>query len=334
MIRFAKTIVAGVMLMGTALAAQAQETFELTFSTYLPPTYEYVWKPVEAFVKTVEDKSDGRVKIKVFHSAQLFDGYDELQALSRGDIDITNMTGTYPSGTIPALTLFTLPFVFDDVAHMERALAAGLADQGMKQELNDKHDVVILGLAPWDPYEFYSRSTPILSESDFVGKVWATSGSSDAKAIQLLGGSPTGMPSSELYLSFDRGVIDGTPRPLLTGIGRSLYEVAKHLTISNFAIDTSILAINRQRWESLPADVQQIMLDAASERDRDQIARVRSFVEEAIAKYEEAGVAVHRMDAEAVSKLRQATKAAVDEFASTVENGEKYLEIIESTRNP
>jgi len=328
------TVIACALLLGTTFAAQAQDRIELTFSTYLPPAYEYVWKPVETFVKTVEEMSNGRVKINVFHSAQLFDGYDELQALSRGDIDITNMTGTYPSGTVPALTLFTLPFVFDDVAHMERALAAGLADLGMKQELNDRHDVVVLGLAPWDPYEFYSRSAPIRSLADFAGKVWATSGSSDAKAIQLLGGSPTGMPSSELYLSFDRGVIDGTPRPLLTGIGRSLYEVVEHITISNFAIDTSILAINRQRWEALPADVQEIIREAAAERDRDQIERVRDFVESAITRYEEAGVEVHRMDEAAIAELRNATRAAVDEFVSTVENGEKYLEIIESTRNP
>ena len=40
-------------------------------------------------------------------------------------------------------------------------------------------------------------------------------------AIQL-GSSPTTMSSADLYLSFDRGVIDATPRSLLTGIGRSL----------------------------------------------------------------------------------------------------------------
>src|SRR5690625_7396471 len=66
----------------------AQDTYELTFSTYLPPSYEYVWKPIEDFVAQIEEESDGRVKINVFHSAQLFDGYDELPALSRGDVDL------------------------------------------------------------------------------------------------------------------------------------------------------------------------------------------------------------------------------------------------------
>jgi TRAP-type C4-dicarboxylate transport system substrate-binding protein len=77
--------------------AHAQEV-ELTFSTYLPPAYEYAWKPIENFVQNVEKESQGRIKINVFHSGQLFDGYEELPALSRGDVDIINMTSTYPSG--------------------------------------------------------------------------------------------------------------------------------------------------------------------------------------------------------------------------------------------
>lgn len=313
--------------------AAAEEKFELTFSTYLPPAYEYVWKPIENFVKTVEEKSEGRVKINVFHSGQLFGGYDELQAVSRGNIDITNMTGTYPSGTIPALGIFTLPFLFEDTAHMERALKAGLMDLGVAEELREKHNVVVLGLAPWDPYEFYSRRQPMVKLDDFKGKIWATTGAADARAIQLLGGSPTTMSSADLYLSFDRGVIDATPRPLLTGIGRSLYEVTKHITLATFAIDTSSLAINRKKWESLPEDLQTIIKEAAAQRDQEQFERVGAFITEAISQYEGKGVTVHRLAPEAIGELRSATQAAVDEWIQSVPNGQKYLDVVNQTKS-
>src|SRR5690625_3272538 len=125
--------------------AQAQDTIELTFSTYLPPAYEYISLPIDNFVKTVEEESQGRVKINVFHSGQLFDGYEELAALSRGDIDMTNMTGTYPGGTVPALNIFTMPFIFEDLGHFQRALDEGLLDQGLSQELHDDHNTLFLG---------------------------------------------------------------------------------------------------------------------------------------------------------------------------------------------
>lgn len=320
--------------LGLSNFAAAQSPIQLTFSTYMPPSYEYVSKPMESFVKQVEAESKGRIKIKVFHSAQLYDGYGELAAISRGDVDIVNMTGTYPSGSIPALNIFTLPFMFKDTQHLRRALDGGLLDLGIRQELSTKHNAVILGVGPFDPYEFYTKRGPIVSAADIKGKVWATTGTSDARAIQLLGGSPTGMPSSELYLAFDRGVIDGTPRPLLTGMGRSLYEVSKHVSLATFGVDTSILAFNKKKWDSLPVDLQEIIKSAAKKRDQEQFELVDAFIKSALAKYESHGVKIHKIDPVQIENMKKLTAPAVTEWSGKVANGSRYLELIEKTRNP
>lgn len=330
---FSAALLSAVTL-GFSAQTMAQKPIELTFSTYLPPAYEYAWKPIENFVKKVQERSEGRIKINVFHSAQLFDGYEELPALSRGDVDIVNMTSTYPSGTVPALSVFTLPFLFDSTDHLKRALDAGLFDLGVAAELRDQHDAVVLGYAPWDPYEFYSRRTPLKTSDDIKGKVWASTGSIDAQAIQALGGSPTSMPSSELYLSFDRGVIDATPRPLLTGMGRNLYEVAKHISLVNFGLDISLLAINRAKWESLPADLQEIIQQAAKERDAEQLAMVQDFIKESLAKYEGFGVTIERVAPEQIEKMRGLTRPVIDGWLKSVNNGDAYLKLINDTRNP
>ncbi|MGL6215699.1 TRAP transporter substrate-binding protein [Billgrantia desiderata] len=310
----------------------SDDVYNLVFSTYLPPSYEYIYVPAENFVNKIQERSEGRLKVDLFHSAQLFEGHDELSALSRGDIDITNMTGTYPSASVPSIGVFALPFMFDDIDHLSRALEAGLLESGLNEEMKENHDTIILGVAPLDPYEFYSRQHPILEKEDFGGKVWATTGSTDAQAIQLLGGSPTGMASSELYLAFDRGVVDATPRPLITGLGRSLDEVIEYISLATFLVDTSILAMNRDAWERLPEDLQEIILEAAKERDAEQFAMVEDFITEALAYYEENGVTIHEMSADAVADLRNLTAPVIEEWANNVANGERYLEIIEATR--
>ncbi|MFA7532614.1 MAG: TRAP transporter substrate-binding protein DctP [Castellaniella sp.] len=327
------SLLAGILGMGTA-HAQATKPVELTFSTYLPPAYEYIYKPAENFLKAVEAESNGRIKVNIFHSGQLFGGYDELAALSRGDIDITNMTGTYPGGTVPALNIFTMPFMFDDVPHLQRALDEGLMDLGINKELFEDHNTVVLGVAPLDPYEFYSRNTPILTADDFKGKVWASTGASDARALQLLGGSPTMMASGDLYLSFDRGVIDGTPRPLITGIGRSLYEVSKYLSLATFAFDTSILSMNRDKWEALPEDIQAIFREQAKKRDAEQFERVSRYVEEALAKFEAEGMQIDRITPENLQAMRDITAPAVEEWSKEVPNAQAYLDLIARTKAP
>jgi TRAP-type transport system periplasmic protein len=322
----------GVMALVAPIQLHAEERYELTFSTYLPPAYEYVWEPIQAFIHHVETASEGSVKINVFHSGQLFDAYEELAALSRGDIDITNMTGTYPSGTVQALTLFTMPFIFDDVDHMQRALEHGMLDLGMRQELEEGHGTYVLGVAPWDPYEFYTKGFTIDSVDDFSGKTWATTGATDARALQLLGGAPTSMASSDLYLSFERGVIDGTPRPLLTGMGRSLYEVTDHITLTNFAIDTSILAMNAQTWANLPPNIQSILQEAAAIRDERQFEMVNAFIDSAVEEYESLGMTVKALDSDMIAQLAERTQTAIDEWVESVPDGERYIELIEATR--
>jgi len=142
------------------------------------------------------------------------------------------------------------------------------------------------------------------------------------------------MPSSELYLAFDRGVIDGTPRPLLTGIGRSLYEVTKHLSLANFGVDTSILAINRKKWEALPEDVQNLLREAAKQRDNEQFDRVAEFVKDAVKKFESKGVTVHTIKGEQLQAMRDKTAPAVKEWADQVPKGQQYLDLVNKTKAP
>ncbi|WP_245150617.1 TRAP transporter substrate-binding protein DctP [Pollutimonas harenae] len=317
-----------------ACGATAAEKYELTLSTYLPPSYEYIYKPLESFAQRAEEKSQGRLKINIFHSGQLFDGYEELAALSRGDIDITNFSGSYAGGSIPALNIFTLPFLLNDMAHLRRAVDNGLLDLGIKEELASQHNAIILGVAPFDPYELYTRDSPVLKADDFKGKVWATTSATDARAVQLLGGSPTGMSSSELYLSFDRGVINATPRPLITGMGRSLYEVVKHLSLVNLAVDTSILTINKSKFDALPKDLQDILVESARERDADQFRRVGEYVKVALKTFEDKGMTIHRISPEAREDMKVKTSQAIKEWTEQVPNGEAYLKLIAETARP
>ena len=124
-----------------------------------------------------------------------------------------------------------------------------------------------------------------------------------------------------------------TVSTLLTGIGRSLYEVTKHLSLANFGVDTSILSINKKKWDSLPPDIQEILRKAAKERDNDQFDRVAAFVKDAVATYEAKGVKVHRVEGEALEAMRKTTAPAIDEWVKLVPNGPQYLEIVEKTKN-
>lgn len=325
---FAAALALGAVVVGTALlhapAAQAEETYKLTFSTYWPTSYEYLYKPVEAFAKRVEENSEGRIEIEMFHSGQLFGGKEEFGAVERGDIDMSAPLDIYHTGKVPALGVSSLPFMWPSPASLQKTLDAGLWDQGINQALED-HNMVVLNVAVGGPYQIYAKDFEVRGPDDLKGKKIAVSGTTASKALELMGGSPTTMSSGELYLALQRGLIDGTTRPLLTGIGRKLYEVLDHLTITNMAYFTSFLVINKDTWDELPPDLQQVVQEAADQRSADQLARLQDFLDEAVGLFEEKGVQVHHASESELQAFKEEMAPVYDWWKGEVEGADKLI---------
>ncbi len=138
------------------------------------------------------------------------------------------------------------------------------------------------------------------------------------------------MSSGELYLALQRGTIDGCTRPLITGLGRKLYEVVEHLSVTNMAYFCSFLAINKKKWDSLPKDVQEIMKKAAKERDQEQLQRLKTFMKKAIELYKEKGVKVHVATQEELAKFKDKMSPVYDWWLTKVPGGKKYIEFAET----
>lgn len=111
-----------------------------------------------------------------------------------------------------------------------------------------------------------------------------------------------------------------------------MHEVTDHITLTNFAIDTSILAINADTWNTLPDNIQMIFVEAAAIRDQRQFDMVNEFISSAVDEYESLGMTVRTLDPETISQLAERTQTAIDEWVEAVPNGEKYIELIEATR--
>ena len=265
------------------------------------------------------------LKIKFYHSGQLYKGKEEFAAVERGDIDMSAPLDIYQTGIIPELGISSLPFMWNSPVSLQKTLDAGLWDLGVKQKVL-KHNMVVLGVAAGGPYQIFAKDFPVRSPDDLKGKKWGVSGSTASKAMELMGGAPTTMSSGELYMALQRGTIDGCTRPLLTGLGRKLYEVVEQRTVPNMAYFCSFLVINKDKWDSLPQDIQEIMVKAGKKRDQEQLEILLKFLDDAIAQYKEKGVKVHISTDEELAKFKKAMGPVYDWWISQVPEGEKYID--------
>jgi len=304
---------------------------EIVFSTYMPTSYPYLVKPLEDFIATVEKETGGKVKFKFFHSGQLYKGKEEFAALERGDIDMAAPNDLYLTGIIPYTGISNLPFLWETPASMQKSLDAGLWDLGINQEF-EKHNVKVLGTAAGGPYQIYSKGFKVTLPEDIKGQKWAVSGSTASKAIELMEGSPTTMSSGELYMALQRGTINGTTRPLITGLGRKLYEVVDNLAVTNMAYFTCVLAINKSKWDSLPEDVQEVMIAAGKKRDQQQLNMLIAFMEEAVKQYRDKGVNVHVSTPEELAKFKEQMVPVHEWWLTKVPDGKKYIDFVSENK--
>jgi TRAP-type C4-dicarboxylate transport system substrate-binding protein len=310
-------------------AIAGDKPIEIVFSTYMPTSYGYLVQPLIDFMAEVEKESAGKVKFKFFHSGQLYKGKEEFAALERGEIDMAAPNDLYLTGIVPETGISNLPFLWKTPASMQKSLDAGLWKLG----INDKflaHNVVVLGTAAGGPYQIYAKGFAVHAPKDIAGKKWGVSGSTASKAIELMGGSPTTMSSGELYLALQRKTIDGCTRPLITGLGRKLYEVVDNISVTNMAYFTCMLAINKEKWDSLPKDIQAIMVKAAKNRDKRQLEMLEAFMSDAIKKYQEKGVNVHMATPDELAQFQAKMVPVQEWWLKKVKDGKKYIDFVQA----
>ncbi len=330
-----KFIKTSVLTGGAILSSQlgfnilsAKSKITLTFSTMFPMTY--FWATVaQKWCKYIEQQSNNEIKIKFFHSGQLFKAKAELPALQRGEIDICIPNANYQSGTIPGSDVGALPFLLRDEDSAWKVIKAGLWDQGLKQKWLKK-GIKILAETPGGMYQFGNIRHPVKEPKDVKGLIWAVSSKAHAKAIQVLGGSPTFMSSGRLYTAFQRKTIDGCLRPYLTYSGRKLYEVVKYLTVANVGNYTILLCFNNKRFESLPSDAKKLFISGANKWAEWSFDAVKKTASESLKLFEEKGMKIYKLTDAEFNEFKKKLASVYQWWIEQVPDGKKYIDFIES----
>jgi TRAP-type C4-dicarboxylate transport system substrate-binding protein len=257
-------------LKGTAAAAVgsvampwvAREAFgqeELKLASFVPPTHS-IWAGVlMPWAKEIEQKSGGKLKVAGYPSMQLGGKPPELyrQAV-QGIADIVFTLPGYTSSDFPMMSLTELPGT---------AVSAHDGTTKLWQRFNEffaeeYKETKVLMLWNSDNAGFMTRDKPIRKIEDVKGLRLRAPSAAQAAQIEHLGGIGVSMPVTQIYNGIERGTIDGTQIPLSAMLDFKLIEVVKYLTVNTpLGRSPFLVAMNRKRYEGLPADLRKIIDD-------------------------------------------------------------------------
>lgn len=272
---------------------------------------------VEVFKKIVEEKTNGRYKIEVYHSNQLGDDTKATEALRAGTLEMC-VTSTAPLvGLVPDLTIFDLPFLFPD----EKA-ADTILDGPVGQMLSDEMPKVgVYNLAWWENgFRHLTNSVrDVKSIEDLKGlKIRTMENKVHLAAWRALGANPTPMSWSEVFTALKQGAIDGQENPIPNIYSSKIQEVNKHITLTGHVYSPFMFLFSKKIFDTLPAEDQKIIREAAIAAGKEDRRLNREATIKNMEDLKKEGVTIIELSPEQKKAFKDATAKVWDEFGSKI----------------
>lgn len=218
----------------------------------------------ETFASEIEEKTEGRYKIKIYTNSELAGGSQakDLEMLQSGDIDIGIFgTLTMSSGDI-RIAMPAMPWLFTDFDDAYQSM------QGEGGELVKK---VVSGIGV-HPLAFgisgfrqlFNNVHEVKTPADLAGlKIRVPGNSMYVDLFKTLGADPVTMNSSELYTALSQGAVDGQENPADMTVTQKFCEVLTYMTPWNYSCEHIILSTSENVWDSLSDEDKEIFQAAA-----------------------------------------------------------------------
>ena len=222
------------------------------------------FQSLQYFKEVVEKNSDGKIEVVLFHSSQLGDDRNMMEALKMGTQEMTCPSTAPMTAFINAFKIYDLPFIFAN-----EEVADYILDGPVGKKLLDMlPDQGLVGLAYWENgFRMLTNSSrPVQSPEDLKGmKIRTMENPIHLAAFRTMGSNPTPMAFGELFSAMQQKVVDGQENPWGTIFLQNFFEVQKYATDTGHVYSPFVLLISKKFWDKLPDDLKAVVQDAADQ---------------------------------------------------------------------
>lgn len=221
-------------------------------------------KAAQKFADLVNERSKGRLEIKVYPSGQLFGDKDEMEALQANNVQFIAPSAGKLVSFDKRFQIGDVPFLFKDNA-AESKFWDGEKGQELMKGLESKG---IIGFTTWPNgmRQIMNSKKELKVPDDYKGlKFRIPSGGVLVDTFQALGAGATVIPFSETYTALQQKVVDGTIATFDNIQEEKYAEVLKYLTVANVNSLSYVVLMNKSFFDGLPKDLQDIVKTAMKE---------------------------------------------------------------------
>lgn len=281
---------------------------------------------VAKFGEILSEKTDGRMTLELYYSAALGDKATTVQGMQTGTIDgAMLMSGVIADYGCDDLRMFTLPYLFDSVAHA-RAFEKSETGKALLDTVQSSGSkMVCIGTYQESARNYFFKEKEVRTPADMKNlQIRCQEGSVYYDSVEALGAYAESVAFSELYSALQSGVVDGAEQPLSGFVNNSFQEISKYYVMDQHEISPNLILFSEITWNKLSEEDKAIVTEAFDES-------VSFFEELSDAKDKEylqtikdSGVEVIEVD---VAEWQAACASVYDTY------GTKFADMLESIKN-
>ena len=318
-----RLITAAAMLVALTTAGWAAEPREVRIASHVS-ALSPLHAQSELFAAEIEKRLPGQFAFKLFPGGQLGKESALITNVKAGSIEMINVA----SGVTKLdkkLGIFDLPWLFDDRAHVMRAMQGQLGDE-VAAEI-EKQDLVVIGMYENGFRHVINGKRAVTTPADLKGlKIRISGGKFRQDVFQSMGATPQKVSWSETFTALQTGVVDGAEAATYGFYEQKHFEVAKHLSLTGHVYTPSFLLASKAFMDSLSPEQQAAFKEvgaAITEAAYDKSAELEASYFAEMRKLSD----INEVD---LAAFQAATKDVYETYKSS--QGDAWIKLVEAAR--
>lgn len=235
----------------------AETPLTLKLTSFAMSTHPVWLGGFEPWAEELKEKSGGRLVLELYNPNTICPDSDVFDCVKNGVLDVSGQIAQRMKGTFPLSNVVDLPFLFPS-AEVCAMVFRDLLNESPELQAEYK-DVHVLSSWCSAPYQFHSVSKEMQTLDDLKGLKIGTVAASTIPQIQALGATGVVVPTTDCYVSLQRGQIDAFSTPYAFMVSTKIYEATKYSLTINMSANGMPLIINKEVYASMPADLRSIL---------------------------------------------------------------------------
>ena len=302
------------------LAGVDMEPVQWSFACHAGSTSSYYLMECD-FADAVRERTNGLVDITVYASGELpYQGTEFARCVSDGTLEMAAAPFSYISGECPACGVVGWPLLAGEVD--ELAVAVEAADPYINNELNAM-GITVVGYTSAPMQTMFGVGETPHSLADLNGRKLRTFDAYQPEIVAHYGMSAVAMAIPEVLPSMSKNVIDCALTGTIAAADVKRSDTCTWAYLIPMSASGDIVMINTELLNSLPEEIQTIILEEADNLTKANEEFAATSVDSAIEELEANGCEVVFPTEEEVAEMTELAKGYWDKWIQDYDQNTK-----------